>query len=104
MMIQVNLLLPEKISLPPAGRIGAFLEESGDAVVVESCYDESPCAAAGLRRGDRITRIGDAGIGNLTDLRLALWNRQPGDTIRLDILRPRLFLKDRVMSHEITLK
>ena len=57
-----------------------------------------------VRRGDRITSIDDAAISNLTELRLAMWYRQPGDTIRLGILRPRLLLKDKVMTHEITLK
>ena len=98
------LLLPEKQSLPPAGKIGALLEEEDDAVIVESCFSDSPCDAAGIRRGDRITSIDDAVISRLADLRLALWNRQPGDTIRVGILRPRLLLKDRTMAHEITLQ
>jgi uncharacterized iron-regulated protein len=98
------LLLPEKQSLPPAGKIGALLEETDDAVSVESCIPDSPCDAAGIRRGDRITRIDDAAISRLADLRLALWNRQPGETIRMDILRPRLLLKDKTMTREVTLQ
>ena len=98
------LLLPEKQTLPPAGRIGAFLEETDEAVVVETCFEDSPCADAGIKRGDRITSIDDAAINNLTELRLAMWHRQPGDTIRVGILRPRLLLKDKVMAHDITLK
>jgi uncharacterized iron-regulated protein len=98
------LLLPEKQSLPPAGKIGALLEEVDEAVAVETCLEDSPCASAGMRRGDRITSIDDTTISNLTELRLAMWYRQPGDTIRLGILRPRLLLKDKVMTHEITLK
>jgi uncharacterized iron-regulated protein len=98
------LLLPEKLSLPPAGRMGALLDETDEAVFIETCLSDSPCSAAGMRRGDRITRIEDADISSLTDLRLALWNRQPGDTIRIEILRPRLLLKDKVMSHDITLQ
>ncbi len=98
------LLLPEKQSLPPSGKIGALLEETEDAVSVESCFADSPCDAAGIRRGDRITRIDDADISRLADLRLALWNRQPGETIRIDILRPRLLLKDKTMTREITLQ
>ena len=87
-----------------AGKIGALLEEVDEAVAVETCFDDSPCASAGMRRGDRITSIDDAAISNLTELRLAMWYRQPGDTIQLGILRPRLLLKDKVMTHEITLK
>jgi hypothetical protein len=98
------LLLPEEQSLPPAGRIGAFLEETDEAVAVETCFEDSPCANAGMRRGDRITSIDDTAISNLTELRLAMWHRQPGDTIRVGILRPRLLLKDKVMTREITLK
>ena len=98
------LLLPKKQSLPPAGRIGALLGETDEAVSVESCFEDSPCSAAGIRSGDRITAIDDTAISNLTELRLELWDRKPGETIRLDILRPRLFLKDKAMTHEITLK
>jgi hypothetical protein len=98
------LLLPEKQSLPPAGKLGALLDTDGDTVSVESCLTDSPCAAAGIRPGDRITRIDEATISSLADLRLALWHRQPGETIRVGILRPRLLLKDKAMTHEITLR
>jgi uncharacterized iron-regulated protein len=98
------LLMPEKQSLPPAGKLGALLDTDGETVSVESCLTDSPCAATGIRPGDRITRIDEATISSLADLRLALWHRQPGETIRVGILRPRLLLKDKAMTHEITLQ
>ena len=77
---------------------------AGETVSVESCFTDSPCAAAGIRPGDRITRIDEATISSLAELRLALWHRQPGETIRIGILRPRVLLKDKAMTHEITLQ
>ena len=50
------------------------------------------CVAVGLKAGDRITAIDNNTINNTTDLRLALWDKQPGDTISIDIVRKRLQL------------
>jgi uncharacterized iron-regulated protein len=98
------LLLPAEHRLPPAGKMGAILEEEDGTLKVTACLDDSPCAAAGLQAGDRILSIDDETIDSLADLRLALWDKQPGDTIRVDILHKRWFSAGKTITYEMTLK
>jgi uncharacterized iron-regulated protein len=98
------LLLPAKQSLPPAGKIGALLEEEDGALKVEVCFDNSPCATAGIKAGDRILSIDGETINSQADLHLALWDKQPGDTISVDMLRKRWFTAGKTMTFEITLE
>jgi S1-C subfamily serine protease len=84
--------------------MGAILDEEEGALKVTACLDDSPCAAAGLQAGDRILAIDNETIDSLADLRLALWDKQPGDTIRVDILHKRWFSAGKTITYEMTLK
>jgi uncharacterized iron-regulated protein len=98
------LLLPEERPLPPAGTLGVLLDYDKDQVTIATCFEDGACAAAGIKAGERITAIDDNAINDITDLRLALWDKQPGDTISIDTVRKRLLLPDKVLSYELTLQ
>ncbi|GMQ89574.1 MAG: hypothetical protein BMS9Abin09_1076 [Gammaproteobacteria bacterium] len=98
------LLLPAKYPLPPAGKMGAALEEEDGVLKVTECLDNSACAIAGITAGDQILSIDGEAIDSLADLRLALWDKQPGDTISVDMLRKRWFSAGKTMTYEMTLK
>ena len=98
------LLLPAKQSLPPAGKIGALLEEKDGGLKVGVCFDDSPCDRAGIKAGDRILSINGETINSQADLHLALWDKQPGDTISVDMLRKRWFSAGKTMTFEMTLE
>jgi uncharacterized iron-regulated protein len=98
------LLLPEERLLPPAGTLGVLLKNDKDQVIIASCAKDGACAAVGIKAGDRITAIDNNAINNITDLRLALWDKQPGDTIRIDIVRKRLLLFEKNLSYTLMLK
>ena len=98
------LLLPEVRSLPAAGTLGVLLDNDDGKVTVTACKENGACATVGIKAGDRITAIDDNAINNTVDLRLALWDKQPGDTISIDIVRKRLLLQDRNLSYELTLQ
>jgi uncharacterized iron-regulated protein len=98
------LLLPEQRSLPPAGRLGAVLEERDEQLRVASCQSNSPCAAAGLRKGDRLISINDQTIANLADLRLIMWDKQPGDRVSLGISRKRWIFPSKTLEFDIELQ
>ena len=98
------LLLPEEQPLPPAGTLGALLKDDKEQVIIAISFDNGACATAGIKAGDRITAIDNNHINTTTDLRLAMWDKQPGDTISIETRRQRLFFPDRKLSYELTLQ
>jgi uncharacterized iron-regulated protein len=100
------LLLPQEQVLPKAGKLGASLDENKDKGVVklEACLADSPCAQAGLKVGDQILSIDGETITNMAELRVMMWDRQPGDEISLTIRRKHWFAPDEELSYQITLQ
>lgn len=97
------LLMPEKQTLPPSGKLGVVLKDENGATTISVVFSKGACADAGVQAGEQITGIDNTAINSLTDLRLALWDKQPGDTIKLDTVRKRLLLPDRKQSYDIML-
>lgn len=62
-------------------------------VVVESVVQGSPAAAAGLRQGDLIRSLDDDEIRQGGELLQLLAKREPGDTVKLGLLRGRKTLE-----------
>jgi len=98
------LLFPEQRALPPAGRLGALLDDRGSEVRVSGCQPDSPCAGAGLKSGDRLLSIDDRPIAGMADLRLAMWDKSPGDRVSLEISRKRWILPAKAMRMDIQLQ
>jgi serine protease Do len=62
------------------------LEDAEGALVAE-VNDDSPAARAGVEVGDVILRFGDADIGELRDLTRAVADADPGERVRMAVLR-----------------
>ncbi|MGB5180346.1 MAG: ChaN family lipoprotein [Gammaproteobacteria bacterium] len=98
------LLLPEERMLPAAGTLGVLLDDDDGQVTITACMEGGASAAVGIKAGDRITAIDNHAINSNTDLRLALWDKQPGDSVSIDIVRKRLLLNDKNLNYELTLQ
>jgi uncharacterized iron-regulated protein len=98
------LLFPEQRALPPAGRLGAVLDDQDNEIRVSACQPDSPCATAGLKSGDRLVSIDDRPIAGMADLRLAMWDKSPGDRVRLEISRKRWIFPAKAMRLDIELQ
>lgn len=55
-------------------------------VVVQELANPT-AAAAGLKRGDQILRVGERSVGNRFDVERALWDRKAGDRVQLTVSR-----------------
>jgi uncharacterized iron-regulated protein len=84
------LLMPDEQILAPAGRIGVTLEPDGPVMRVVSCAEDSPCADAGLKKGDQLVAIEGVPIADMNGVRAVMWERKPGDTISLTMRREHL--------------
>jgi S1-C subfamily serine protease len=98
------ILLPEPRMLPPSGKFGLLLEAQNPLPVVEACMPDSPCTRAGLQQGDRFLSIDGEPIEDMTDLRLAMWDKLPGDTVTLEVSRKRWFSAPQRLSYRIELR
>ncbi len=74
------------VSLPPAGLLGAYLGGT-ERLVIGGFSPGSAARAAGLRKGDRLLAIDGRPLRHFADLKLALLEHRPGETVRVRIRR-----------------
>jgi S1-C subfamily serine protease len=73
------------------------MRRASKGVPVESVVPESPAAAAGVRPGDVIESLDGSSIGDANKLLQVLAKKQPGDTVKLGLLRDRKSLEVQVV-------
>jgi uncharacterized iron-regulated protein len=73
--------------LPPQGLLGIFLAGDEGGVQVSGLAQGSPAQQAGLLAGDRIAALDGAEVADLTDLKLALLGRGPGEQVAVTVSR-----------------
>ena len=81
----------------PVLGIGMGMRRASKGVPVESVVPESPAAAAGVRPGDVIESLDGNSIGDANKLLQVLAKKQPGDTVKLGLLRDRKSLEVQVV-------
>jgi uncharacterized iron-regulated protein len=82
----VYLDLPD-VALPDSGRMGVLIRPVTDAVIIDGFAEGSPAEQAGLRVDDVIVDIDGRAIERFHDVRIALWNKAAGDTVRVTVMR-----------------
>jgi serine protease Do len=61
--------------------------EQRSRVVVHDVAENTPAAAAGLKEGDQIVRLGDLSVVNRFDVERALWDTHVGDKVPVTVVR-----------------
>src|SRR5690606_31339075 len=96
MAVPIDLLRPilddlvrqGQAARPPRPWLGVFTAESDGEVVVMSVADGGPADKAGLRQGDVISDVRNAGVEGLADFYRKLWSAGPAGTeVPLRIVR-----------------
>jgi uncharacterized iron-regulated protein len=81
------VLLGDDVPLPPAAVLGARFEDAAGGARIASLADGGAARASGLERGDVVTAIDGQTVTSFADVRAALWDKKPGDTVTVDARR-----------------
>lgn len=97
------LLLGPTRDLPPAGALGVRLEDEDGKCAIRSVRAHGAADAAGLEEGDALVSIDAAPVSDCADARIELWDKRPGDRVRVEVQRSRLF-KSHARTVEVELE
>jgi uncharacterized iron-regulated protein len=81
------VLVSEAIELPHRGMLGVMLDTSGGRIAVLGFTGGSAAKEVGLLEGDQIAALDGEPVASLTDLKLALMDKRPGDLVRVEVVR-----------------
>ena len=97
------VLLPESQELPPKGRLGIYMQPADGGVRIESFTENSAAKVAGARAGDFIIALDSRPVRKIADIRLAMWDKLPGESILLRVRRPRWLVATKEVVLEVSL-
>lgn len=81
------LLLSKEQELPPAGALGIRPQEKAGECIVGSVTPGGAAEKAGLKKGEVLVAIDSQTIKTTADVRLALWDKKPGDRVSVKVRR-----------------
>lgn len=86
------ILYPQRVELPATGLLGVMLdtESGGEGLGIDGFSEDSGAKAAGVEAGDRIVSVGDSAIDSYADIRIALMDSRPGETLPVEVLREKM--------------
>jgi uncharacterized iron-regulated protein len=99
------ILYPQRVDLPATGLLGVMLdtEAEGQGLGVQGFSENSGAKAAGVETGDRIVSVGDSSIDSYADIRIALMDSRPGDTLPVQVLRDKVIGGSERLTFEVEL-
>jgi uncharacterized iron-regulated protein len=96
------VLFSREIPAPSSPLLGVKLDVKEKRVIVMKVTPGSPAGLAGMKEGDVIVRIDDIETGEIGDIKLALFGKESGESVRVKIRRKRFLFGDKEMELEVT--
>jgi aminopeptidase N len=84
------VLFPKPLSPLPTLQLGIFPSESGGKVMITNVESGSSAEKAGLKANDIFVSIDDWKIDTIDDLRISIFDKNQGDTMKVKVLRKSL--------------
>ncbi|MCL5023281.1 MAG: ChaN family lipoprotein [Nitrospirae bacterium] len=98
------VLFPPEMKTLRAPKLMAILKAEGGKVTITGFPEGSVSEKAGLTTGDVIVSLDGEKVGSVEDIRIFLFYKKQGDTIRVTVLRKRFLFGERELSVQVTLK
>ncbi len=97
------VLFPEAQEPPVSGKLGVLLAEKDKTAEIADFTPGSPAKKAGLRAGDRIVSIDNWKVESVPDAKIALFDKLPGQTVSVKVIRRRFLIGSTEITVNVTL-
>lgn len=97
------IIYPQPLSGMTAPKLLATFKEEKGRLLINDFVQESPARAAGLRSEDVIIALDGVPVTSLQDVKLALFYKDKGDTMKIKVVRKRFLLGEKEMEFEVKL-
>ncbi len=97
------VVFPKPLDGVTAPKLMVFLKEYHGRIIIQGFPENSVSENAGLKEGDFILSLDDVSIRNINDLRLHLFYKKSGDTVKVKILRKRFLVGEKEMDFVVIL-
>ncbi len=101
--IGTYVLFPEPLKPPFTAKLGVIAQESAGMVHVTNFPPDSPALKSGLSKGDIITSVDGWKIQTINDIKIALFDKEPGQTVSVKVVRKRLLFGARELEFNLSL-
>lgn len=91
-------VFPQELPEPYGFKLGVFLEEEDGEVEVDKVVPGSISERFGIESDDVIKSIDGLAITSVDDLKLAIFDKKPGDTLQIVVLRERFLRSDKEVN------
>jgi hypothetical protein len=98
------LVTKGNIELPKAGKLGVSVLDGADSVYISEFATGSAAQAAGLEVADHILALNGVKVANMTELKVMMFDKQPGDQVQVDVLRNSVMGAKKELRFEVTLR
>lgn len=97
------VLFPDSLKPPFSAKLGVVLKKEEDGVFIDDFSKDSIALKSGIKKGDIILSVDDWKVETVEDVRIGLFDKNPGDTVKVKVIRKRFILADKELEFEITL-
>lgn len=95
------IIYPEPLEGILAPRLGLSLREDKGGLMVLNVQEDSLAARANIKKGDVLIKIDDSPVSTVEDLRILLFYKRAGDSIKVKVLRKYFLLGQKEIEFNI---
>ena len=83
--------------------MGVFLIPAEKGMQIDKMVSDGAAAKAGLKKNDLIEKLDGVSVQSMSDIRIALLDKSPGDYVKVSVLRKRLVAQDQRIEVQLEL-
>jgi uncharacterized iron-regulated protein len=91
-------------ALPDAGKLGISVDDSSKDVVITQLGSKGAARDYGIKVGDRLLVLDGIKVSNFPEIKAVMFDKRPGDVVRVIVRREHLLSKDEELQFDVTLR